>query len=176
MFLLLTAKTVDLDLVIAKMKSVVKINDEDFTVSHMTNCDYALEVKVFNLLLSLKIPVRIRGFLYLRDLTVLYLNDNGVHLDVHYENIAKANGTSWEQVQRCIRYAIDLAWDFSLNAKHIVSVHPRFFPSDIKPDTTFFFYTPYVLKARLHAQPRFQEDRAERGVDLLHIDGYRHLR
>lgn len=68
-----------------------------------------LEMRVANLLNTLKIPLYNRGFMYLRDAILLTLNNDSTNLNNStnlYEMIAKRYQVTYFSVERDIRYAI----------------------------------------------------------------------
>lgn len=72
-----------------------------------------LEKRVSNLLIQLGVPMKNRGFKYLKEAIIISLKNPKVLDGITkrlYPAIAKEFDTTWERVERCIRSAIEYAF------------------------------------------------------------------
>jgi two-component system response regulator (stage 0 sporulation protein A) len=94
-----------------------------------------LEMEITKLLSQMGFPTHIKGYIYLRKIILLAINDdmNDTIMKMLYLNVAKEYRTTSSRVERAICHAIDVAW-----ARGDDVSHNSYFGCMIKPTNTQF--------------------------------------
>ena len=83
------------------------------------------KVRISNLLLSLGIPTKLRGYAYLREAVCLFARDPGQSITKElYPAVGSTCGTTAAHVERSIRSAITSAWDRRDDRVWLLYFHP----------------------------------------------------
>ena len=94
-----------------------------------------LELEITKLLSQMGFPTHIKGYLYLRKIILLAINDdiNDTLMKVLYHSVAKEYQTTSSRVERAVCHTIDAAW-----ARGDDAFHNRYFGCTIKPTNMQF--------------------------------------
>lgn len=103
-------KPIDMDVLMDRLVQV----SQPVVIPKPENTEFALEVKVTEVIHQIGVPAHIKGYQYLRDSIMMAVHDMeavGAITKILYPSIAKKYHTTSSRVERAIRHAIEVAWD-----------------------------------------------------------------
>lgn len=103
-------KPIDMDVLMDRLVQV----SQPVVMPKPENTEFALEVKVTEVIHQIGVPAHIKGYQYLRDSIMMAVHDMeavGAITKILYPSIAKKYHTTSSRVERAIRHAIEVAWD-----------------------------------------------------------------
>lgn len=88
----------------------IEIDRQKETTITVTDGD--IQKRIFNMLLDLGVPAHVKGYSYLKESIVYYLDHPGCAMTNElYPEIAKKFSTSKSRVERAIRHAVEICWN-----------------------------------------------------------------
>ena len=103
-------RPIDMDVLMNRLIQV----SQPVEMPEPVDTEFALEVKVTEVIHQIGVPAHIKGYQYLRDSIMMAVHDMesvGAITKILYPSIAKKYHTTSSRVERAIRHAIEVAWD-----------------------------------------------------------------